>query len=81
MNSGFVVYSDASIVCLSCVLIQNGKTITYASTQFNVHEKNYPIDDSELAIVVFSLNILCHYLYDVHVDIFTDHKRLQYVFT
>ncbi|KAH0776371.1 hypothetical protein KY290_007782 [Solanum tuberosum] len=30
---------------------------------------------------VFTLKICRHYLYGVHVDIFTDHKRLQYVFT
>ncbi|WMV14937.1 hypothetical protein MTR67_008322, partial [Solanum verrucosum] len=37
--------------------------------------------DLELAAVVFTLNICRHYLYGVHVDIFTDHKSLQYVFT
>ena len=33
------------------------------------------------AAVVFSLKILRHYLYGVHVYVFTDHKSLQYVFT
>ena len=46
-----------------------------------VHEKNYLTHDLELADVVFALKIWCHYLYGVHVDIFTDHKSLQYVFT
>ena len=31
--------------------------------------------------VVFALKIWSHYLYGYHVDIFTDHKSLQYVFT
>ncbi|KAH0656975.1 hypothetical protein KY285_031857 [Solanum tuberosum] len=44
-------------------------------------EKNYPTHDLELAVVVFSLKIWSHYLYGVHVDVFTDHKSLQYVFT
>ena len=35
----------------------------------------------ELAAVVFDLKIRRHYLYGVHVDVFTDHKSLQYVFT
>ncbi|WMV28751.1 hypothetical protein MTR67_022136 [Solanum verrucosum] len=53
----------------------------YASRQLKVHEKNYPTHDLELAAVVFALKIWRHYLYGVHVDIFTDHKSLQYVLT
>ncbi|WMV08283.1 hypothetical protein MTR67_001668 [Solanum verrucosum] len=30
---------------------------------------------------MFALTIWRHYLYGVHVDMFTDHKSLQYVFT
>ena len=30
---------------------------------------------------MFSLKIWRHYLYRVHVDVLTDHKSLQYVFT
>ena len=55
--------------------------ITYASRQLKVHEKNYPTHDLELAAVVFALKIWRHYLYGVHVDVFTDHKSLHYVFT
>ena len=78
---GFVVYCDASRIGLGCVLMQSGKVIAYASRQLKVHEKNYPTHDLELAAVVFALKIWRHYLYGVHVDIFTDHKNLQYVFT
>ncbi|WMV60292.1 hypothetical protein MTR67_053677 [Solanum verrucosum] len=80
-TQGFVVYCDASRVGLGCVLMQNGKVIAYASRQLKVHEKNYPTHDLELAAVVFALKIWRHYLYGVHVDIFTDHKSLQYVLT
>ena len=31
--------------------------------------------------MVFALKIWRHYLYGVHVDVFTDHKSLQHVFT
>ncbi|KAH0669635.1 hypothetical protein KY289_024128 [Solanum tuberosum] len=55
--------------------------ITYASRQLKVQEKNYPTHDLELVVVVFALKIWCHYLSGVHVDVFTDHKSLQYVFT
>ncbi|KAH0680946.1 hypothetical protein KY285_021901 [Solanum tuberosum] len=58
-----------------------GEVIAYASRQLKVHEKNYPTHDLELAAVVVSLKIWRHYLYGVHVDVFTDHKSLQYVFS
>ena len=58
-----------------------GKVIAYACRKLKVHEKNYPIHDLELAAVVFALNIWRHYLYGVHVYVFTDHKILHYVFT
>uniref|UniRef100_A0A0V0HH59 Putative ovule protein n=1 Tax=Solanum chacoense TaxID=4108 RepID=A0A0V0HH59_SOLCH len=80
-TDGFVVYCDASRVGLGCVLMQHGKVIAYASRQLKVHEKNYPTQDLELAVVVFALKIWRHCLYGVHVDVFTDHKSLQYVFS
>ena len=61
--------------------MQRGKVIAYASRQLKVHEKNYPTHDLELVAVVFAVMIWRHYLYGVHVDVFTDHKSLQYVFT
>ncbi|XP_069146916.1 uncharacterized protein [Solanum lycopersicum] len=54
------------------VLMQRDKVISYASRKLKVHEKNYPTHDLELAAVVFALKIWRHYLYSVHVDVFTD---------
>ena len=79
-TQGFMVYSDASRVGLGCMLMQNGNVIAYASRQLKVHEKNYPTHNLELAVALFALKMCHHYLYGV-VDIFTDHKSLQYVFT
>ncbi|WMV41443.1 hypothetical protein MTR67_034828 [Solanum verrucosum] len=76
-TDGFVVYCDTSRVVLGCVLMQNGKVIAYTSRQLKVHEKNYPTHDLELAAVVFALKIWRHYLYGVHVDVFTNHTSLQ----
>ena len=72
----FVVYCDASRVGLDYVLMQRGKVIAYASRQLKPHKKNYPTYDLELAAVVFALKIWRHYLYGVHVDVFTDQKKL-----
>ena len=63
------------------LLMQRDKVISYASRKLKVHEKNYPTHDLELVTVVFAPKIWRHYLYGVHVDVFTDHKSLQYVFT
>ncbi|WMV49797.1 hypothetical protein MTR67_043182 [Solanum verrucosum] len=38
-------------VGLGCVLMHNGKVIAYASRQLKIHEKNYPTNDLELAVV------------------------------
>ena len=80
-SKGFVVYCDASIIGLGFVLRQNEKLIAYASRKLKVHEKTYPIHNLELAAVVFVLKLLRHYFYRFHVDVFTGHKSVQYVFT
>ena len=80
-SNGYVIYSDASRVGLGCVLMQRDKVITYASRQLKVNEKIYLTHDLQLATIVFALKIWRQYLYGVHVDVFTGHKSLQYVFT
>ena len=55
--------------------------IAYSSRHLKVNEKNYPTHGLELAVVVFAMKLWRHYLYGVHVDVFTDHKSLQYVLT
>ena len=54
--------------------MQRDKVISYASRQLKVHEKNYQTYDLELAALVFALKIWRHYLYGVHVDVFTQEK-------
>ena len=57
-SDGYLIYYDASRVCLGCVLMQRDKVIDYASRQLKVHEMNYPTHDLELATVVFALKIV-----------------------
>ncbi|KAI5339933.1 hypothetical protein L3X38_019207 [Prunus dulcis] len=81
-NAGnLVIYSDASLQGLGCVLMQHDRVITYASRKLKKHEQNYPVHDLELAAVVFALKIWRHYLYGETCQIFTDHKSLKYFFT
>ncbi|KAG8499167.1 hypothetical protein CXB51_005608 [Gossypium anomalum] len=77
----FVIYSDASMNGLGCVLMQEGKVIAYASRQLKPHEKNYPTHDLELAAIIFALRIWRHHLYGERCRIFTDHKSLKYLMT
>lgn len=41
----FDVYCDASKIGLGCVLMQEGKVISYLSRQLKQHEQNYPTHD------------------------------------
>ncbi|CAN1768730.1 Retrovirus-related Pol polyprotein from transposon 17.6 [Linum perenne] len=75
----YVVFSDASLQGLGCVLMQNGKVVAYASRQLRVHEVNYPTHDLELAAVVFALKLWRHYLYGETFKIMTDHKSLKHL--
>ena len=75
----YVIFSDASLNGLGCVLMQGGKVVAYASRQLKPHEKNYPTHDLELAAIVFMLKIWRQYLYGEKCFIYTDHKSLKYL--
>jgi hypothetical protein len=77
----FDIYCDASRQGLGCVLIQDGKVVSYASRQLRKHEETYPTHDLELAAVVHALKIWRHYLIGHRCEIYSDHKRLKYIFT
>ena len=76
-----VIYSDALLRGLGCVLMQRGKVIAYASRQLKPNELNYPVHDLELAAMVFALKQWRHYLYGVSYEIYSDHHSLKYLFT
>jgi hypothetical protein len=77
----FDIYCDASRQGLGCVLMQDGKVVSYATRQLRKHEENYPTHDLELAAVVHALNIWRHYLIGHRCEIYSDHKSLKYIFT
>lgn len=53
----YMIYSDASLCGLGCVLMQDDKVVAYASRQLKPHKSNYPTHDLELAAAVFALKI------------------------
>jgi hypothetical protein len=77
----FNIYCDASGTGLGCVLMQEGRVISYSSWQLRHHKEHYPTHDLELAAVVLALRTWWHYLLGNVVHIYTDHKSLKYIFT
>jgi hypothetical protein len=77
----FDVYCDASGTGLGCVLMQEGRVISYSSQQLRCHEEHYPTHDLVLAAVVMVLRMWRHYLLGNMVHIYNDHKSLKYIFT
>jgi hypothetical protein len=75
------IYCDASRQGLRCVLMQDGQVVSYASRQLKKHEENYPTPNLELAAVVHALKIWRHYLLGHLCEIYSDHKRLKYIFS
>ena len=57
---------------LGCALMEGGNIISYASRKLTVNEKNYSTNDVEFVAMVFLVKFWRHYLYGVHVDVFTD---------
>jgi hypothetical protein len=81
LSKSFSIYCDASHLGLGCVLMQEGRVVSYASRQLRKHELSYPTNDLELATVVHALKIWRHYLIGHKCDIYMDHKSLKYIFT
>jgi hypothetical protein len=77
----FDVYCDALGMGIEGVLMQDGHVIAYASRQLRCHEEHYPTHDLELLAVVHALKVWRHYHLGNLVHIYTDQKRLNYLFT
>jgi hypothetical protein len=55
ITKSFDVYYDASVTGLGCVLMQEGRVISYSSRQLRCHAEHYPTHDLELAAMVVAL--------------------------
>ena len=75
----YVIFSDASLNGLGCVLMQEGTVVACASRQLKPHAKNHPMHDLELTAIVFTLKIWRHYLHREKCFSYTDHKSLKYL--
>jgi hypothetical protein len=81
MEKLFSIYCDASGQGLECALTPDGHVVEYASRELRKHEEKYPTHDMELAAVVHALKIWRHYIIGKRYEVYSDHKRLKYIFT
>jgi hypothetical protein len=81
IEMSFDVYYDASGIGIGRVLMQDGRAIAYALRQLRHHEEHYSTHDLELLAVIHALKVWRHHLLGNLVHIYTDHKRLKYLFT
>jgi hypothetical protein len=81
MEKPFLIFYDASGQGLGCVLMQDDSMVAYDSQQLRKHEEHYPTPDLELAVVVRDLKIWRYYLMEKRCELYTDHKRLNYILT
>jgi hypothetical protein len=81
MEKSFSIYCDASGQGLGCVLMQDGHVVAYASRQLRKREAHYLTHHLEFATVVHALKFWRHYLIGKRCGLYTDNKRLKYIFT
>jgi len=75
----FTLITDASNFALGAVLMQQNKTIAYASRSLNDHEKNYSTIEKELLGIVWAVKYFRPYLYGRKFTIKTDHRPLVWL--
>lgn len=73
----YEVFCDTLHQSLGCILMQEGKVITYASKQLKRHEYNYSTHDLELAALVHPLKVWRYYLMEEKHSIFMDHNSFN----
>jgi hypothetical protein len=64
-----------------CAYAKNGNVIPYSSCQSKTYEQNYPMNNLEVAAIVYALMIWRHYFYGEKCKNYTDQKSLKYFFT
>lgn len=73
------MYCNSSRVRLVCFHMRHGKVIAYTYIQVKVHKRNSVTHDLELAVIVFTWILRRHYLYGVHMDVFSEKDSSIYV--
>ena len=88
LNKPFIVETDASGFAIGAILSQKGNDdllhpVAFYSRKMTPAERNYEIYDKELLAVRVAFEVWRHYLMGAQhqVQVFTDHKNLEYFTT
>ena len=85
MSKDFKIFADASSVALSGILVQKEDdspsyyVIAYASRKLLPRERKFAIVELELMAIVFSLTKFHHWVYGKKIEVFSDHRPLQWL--
>ena len=78
----FRIMRDYSGQAVGAVLLQNqdheGLPVAYESRKLNDAARKYAPHEGELLVLIHALKIWRHYLLGSHVNLYTDHRTLQY---
>ena len=80
INKNTEVYVDASPVGLDTILVQDGRTVAYASRALTPVEQRYTQTEREVLAVVWACERLHLYVYGKSINIYTDHKPLVHIY-
>jgi hypothetical protein len=72
-------YYDASGTSLGCVLMQEGRLISYSLQQLRCHEEHYPTHDFELPAMIMALRTWQYYLLGnvVHIYLYPTGSKYE----
>ena len=79
-NKSAVIETNASLIGLGAVLIQNGKPVRFLSKARTHAEAKYSNIERELLAVLFACEKLHTYTFGQETTVHTDHKPLQSIF-
>ena len=76
-----VLQCDASDTWLGAVLLQEGLPVMYSSIALTATERNYAQIEKELLAIVFAAENFDKYIYALNVQVQSDHKPLETIFS
>ena len=81
VNKAVKLSVDASQSELGAVLLQDNQNVTYASKSLTDCQKGYAQIEKEILVIVFGCERLHQYLYGKEIEVESDHKPLEALFT
>ena len=84
LSKGYKLFCDSSTRSLSAILMHSDDNnrdyvIAYSSRKLLPREKNYPIVELELMAIIFGLTKNNHFTYNSKVEVFSDHRPIQWL--